>query len=451
MTPGRRRGLGLRGRLLGSVLAAIGLVLAALTLGFNLILADRLDADASGVVQARTSAVVGSLAVRGGRIVLPDAPDERVPDTLVWVFQGATAIEAPRAGAPLDRAAALLSRRAPAAGEVDGTRLYTLPVAQGGRRVGGVVAAVSLAPYEQTRRTALIASIVLAIAAFAAVSVAARWLIARALRPVARLTRQAAEWSERDLDRRFSLGIPHDEITELASTLDSLLDRLAASLRHEQRLSAEMSHELRTPLASIVAEAQYALRHTDQAEEGRSALQHVLDSAARMGRTIDTLIAAARAQLDPHGATSDANACARAAIAGCASLGDEQGLELVVSAEGAVLGVAVESNLVERILAPLIENACSHAKHEVHLEIDRDGDSVRFTLQDDGRGVPAGDHEAIFEPGRRARDADAGAAVAHSAGLGLALARRLARSAGGDVSAVASTHGGRFIVRLPAA
>ena len=78
--------------------------------------------------------------------------------------------------------------------------------------------------------------------------------------PGVRMTRQAAEWSEHDLDHRFALGAPHDELTELASTLDRLLDRLAASLRHERRFSAELSHELRTPLARVLAEAELALR-----------------------------------------------------------------------------------------------------------------------------------------------------------------------------------------------
>ena len=93
------------------------------------------------------------------------------------------------------------------------------------------------------------------------------------------MTRQAADWSEHDLDRRFALGPARDELTQLASTLDGLLERLAASLRHEQRLSAEISHELRTPLASIVAEAQYALRHGRQTDESRATLEHILQSA----------------------------------------------------------------------------------------------------------------------------------------------------------------------------
>ena len=105
------------------------------------------------------------------------------------------------------------------------------------------------------------------------VALAARWLLAAALRPVTRMTRQAATWSERDLDRRFELGEPRDELTELAATLDGLLDRLAASLRHEQRFSAELSHELRTPLSRVLAETELALRRERAPEEYRDTLE----------------------------------------------------------------------------------------------------------------------------------------------------------------------------------
>lgn len=66
--------LGLRDRLLSFVLLAIGLVLAALTAGFNLVLADRLDASATGVVQARATAELAALRISHGRIALPEPP-----------------------------------------------------------------------------------------------------------------------------------------------------------------------------------------------------------------------------------------------------------------------------------------------------------------------------------------------------------------------------------------
>ena len=108
------------------------------------------------------------------------------------------------------------------------------------------------------------------------------------------MTEDAAAWSEHDLDRRFELGDPYDELTRLAATLDALLDRLAASMRHEQRLTAELSHELRTPLARISAEAELALSRPRTGDDYRAGMEAIGRSAEQMTRTIDALMAAAR-------------------------------------------------------------------------------------------------------------------------------------------------------------
>jgi len=443
------RRLGLRGRLLVSVLLAIGLVLAALTTGFNLVLGNRLDSDANGVVQARASAELAVLRPAQGTISLGEAPDQAAPDSQVWVFHGTRALEAPRASDADNAAAAMLARGARRLYDVPATdtRLYAIPVVSGGRRLGTVVAGVSLAPYQQTRRTAFVASVILAALAFVAVGLGVAWVISRALRPVARMTMQAAEWSERDLDRRFALGPPRDELTQLAATLDQLLDRLAASLRHEQRLSAELSHELRTPLANIAVQAQFGLKHTAQDADGRRALEQVRDSANQMSRTLDTLIAAARAELDPRHATSDAIAGVRAATAVSTPLAAERGITTAFENPEGGVRVASEQALVERMLAPVVENAYRHASATVRITVVRDGAVVRFAIDDDGAGVPTAELKSIFEPGRRG---DATRSGSNGAGLGLALARRLARSAGGDVEAEHREGGARFVVTLPA-
>jgi signal transduction histidine kinase len=424
-------------------------VLAALTTGFNLVLSNRLDSDANGIVQARASAELAVLHVSHGQISLGEAPDQAAPDRQVWVFHGTRALEAPRAADADNEAAAMLAlgpRRLYDVPATD-TRLYAIPVISNGRRLGAVVAGVSLAPYEQTRRTALVSSVILVTLTFLAVGAGAAWVISRALRPVARMTVQAAEWSERDLDRRFALGPPEDELTQLAATLDQLLDRLAASLRHEQRLSAELSHELRTPLANIAAQAQFALKHTAQDPEGRRALEQVRDSAEQMSRTLDTLIAAARAELDPRHATSDAIAGVRAATAASTPLAAQRGITTALESPDGGVRVASEQALVERMLVPVLENAYRHASAAVRITVARDGTIVRFAIDDDGPGVPAAQLESIFQPGRRGDTTGSGS---NGAGLGLALARRLARSAGGDVEAEHREGGARFVVRLPA-
>src|SRR5581483_3389205 len=288
--------VGIRRRLFLVVVATVAVAVAALVLGFNLILARTLTRDSRDLARTRASAQLALLTTAHGRVTVREAPDDAAADAYIWVFSGGAVLEQPRSGTSIFAAAQALASGDAGYADVPGAdiRLYAAPVASGGRRIGTVVAGVSLAPYEQTRRLALIASMVLGALVLLVVAIATRWLLAASLRPVVRMTRQAAVWSERDLDRRFALGEPHDELSELAATLDGLLERLAASLRHEQRFAAELSHEVRTPLRRITAEAELALKRERPAEQYQEALETIARSAAQMTRTVDALVAAAR-------------------------------------------------------------------------------------------------------------------------------------------------------------
>jgi signal transduction histidine kinase len=277
------------------------------------------------------------------------------------------------------------------------------------------------------------------------VALAAHWLLAAALSPVTRMTRQAATWSERDLDRRFGLGDPRDELTELASTLDRLLDRLAASLRHEQRFSAELAHELRTPLSRVLAEAELALRRERAPDEYRETLALVLRNARQLDRTTDALLAAARYEAGTTRGTADAHDVATEAASVCAGLAAERSLDFEIEQPAKPIRVGVEGEFAERILQPIFENACRYGRTAVRVAIERVGSTVRYAVSDDGPGVGDGEHERIFEPGVRGA-----AASGEGSGLGLSLARRLAQSVAGEVEAVPDAAGGRFVVRLPA-
>jgi signal transduction histidine kinase len=261
------------------------------------------------------------------------------------------------------------------------------------------------------------------------------------------MTRQAAQWSEQDLDRRFGLGAPRDELTALAGTLDRLLDRLAASLRREQRFSAELSHELRTPLARIVAEAELALRHPRTTDAYRDALENVLRSARQTSRAIETLVIAARAETGLHGTADAHQVLAQAAETARTSTRD-RGMEVFVEAAPGTVRVGADPDVVERILAPIVENACRYGRHRVRLTLEEGDRVVSIGVEDDGPGIAAEDAEAIFEPGGSRGNS---ALNGHDgAGLGLPLARRVARAAGGDVQAEPA-RSGRFRVQLPIA
>jgi two-component system, OmpR family, sensor kinase len=446
---------GIRGRLVLVVMGVVGIGLVLLVVAFNLILSDRLDNDIDAVLSARANGQMSALDVRNGKLIVTDIPDEATAESQAWVFAGKRVLAAPRSPHHrVDSAAEGLAAGPRRYQDVESPadRLLAEPIIDEGRRVGTVVVAASRTPYESTRKTALIASIVLAAVLILVLGVVARLLLDAALRPVARMTESAAEWSEKDLDRRFNLGPPTDELTRLAATLDALLDRLAAGMRREQRLSAELSHELRTPLAKVSTQAQLLSSSPDLGPEQHDEAATILRAAEEMRDVIDVLMASARADVRVVGRdTADVETAARASLEAARADAEERGVvfELAPANGAGPMRATAEPKLVERILAPLVENASRHARSRATVRIVRNGPWLEVAVEDDGPGVPAGQEATIFEPGFRGEEA--GNANHGGAGLGLSLSRRLARSAGGDVEADARAEGGRFVVRLPAA
>ncbi|MDQ6751637.1 MAG: ATP-binding protein [Actinomycetota bacterium] len=441
MSRGRR--LSLRGRILSAAIALLSVGLLVLFAAFNIILHRGLEGDADAVLSGRVAAELQTLSVTDGRLTVSEAPDAAAADAQIWVFAGGRALERPAVPPAVDRAAGRLSggprHREDVAGQQ--RRLLSVPVVRNGRQLGAVVAGVSLAPYRRTERIALVASIALAGLLLLVMAFAGRLILTAALRPVGRMTSQAADWSETDLDKRFALGPAHDELTELADTLDGLLDRLAASLRREQRLTAELSHELRTPLSRVLAEAQLALRRDRPAAEYRRVLGAIVQSTGELQQTLETLLLAAQADTGLRRGTSDP-ADATGALSAIADAHDR---EFVGSNGSEPVRVGADADLLERILAPLVENACRHGDGRVELRVSRHGPTVRLAVCDEGPGIDPDEVERIFEAGYRGRSASGSA---EGSGLGLSLARRLARAAGGDL--VARRDGGAcFEVTLP--
>jgi two-component system OmpR family sensor kinase len=437
-----------RSRLLLIVVVALTLALGAATFGFNLLLARSTSRDANSFLRARAAAELGLIRVANGKIHVAETTDDTLGSSRMWIFRGSQTVEAPRVRVATEGAARSLAGGPPRLLDVrdTDTRLYAVPIIAHGQRAGTLVTGLSLAPYEQTRRRALAASITFFIALLAIVGSAVWWLLRSALRPVAQMTQQAAAWSEQDLDRRFGLGEPHDELTRLGSTLDGLLDRLAASLRHERRFSAELSHELRTPLAKLMAEAEVALRRDRTTVEYRESLGVVIENAQQIARIVDALVAAAQHSAQPQG-VANAQEVAEAIVAACADEATSRGVDLELNSARERVRVGVDRDLAERILHPIVENACRYGRSVVRVAVAREGSTVLFSVDDDGPGVEAAEQETIFEPAVRG---SAGRMAPSGAGLGLALARRLARAASGDVVARPGARG-RFVVRLPAA
>ncbi|NYI42710.1 ATP-binding protein [Demequina lutea] len=212
---------------------------------------------------------------------------------------------------------------------------------------------------------------------------------------------------------------------------------------------AAVSHDLRTPLAAIKASAS-ALRSsqlTVTAEDARELFASIEDGADRLQALVDNLLDMSRIDagiVSPRAAPTWVMDLLVSAVSGV----EPERVELDVPAS---LGtVMIDGGLVERVVANLVENATRYSPPDIPVRVSaaRVGGDLVITVVDRGPGVDAGDRQRIFDSFQRLGDAPAGLGV----GLGLAVARGLARSLGGEVSAEETPGGGlTMVVRVPEA
>ena len=438
---------GSRARTLRGRLALIAAALSAVwvlagTVGIDLVLLHQLDAQAADVLKARTEAAAATVSIDdAGRVRVREPRNDEVLDTQIWVYEGNRVLEEPLRRRALLSGVTSLVGRGQGFADVDDTRLYARPVLFAGRQVGTIVSAVDLHPYAKSAHLAVGGSVALAVVLLGSVYPITRVVIGRALRPVADMSEQAARWSADDVWQRFGEGARPQELARLSEDLDGLLDRLAAVLRHERRLSAEISHELRTPLARIVAEVELLQREATvpDAAEMRAGLANVAGGAAQMEQILETLLATARSDSSsPPGRCLLAPAVHRAVD--LAELPARVHVDVLDAEPTAAAGL--DAAIIDRILGPVLQNAGRHARGRITVESRTGPDGVEVVIGDDGPGLGRLG-AAAFEPGVRGDDRHDGA------GLGLSLARRLARSAGGDITILPSEGGAIFRVALP--
>ena len=428
----------LRGRVSLLGLAVIAAWVVILTVVFNVLFSSGRQHDLDSLLRARAAAAAATIKVVGGTITVDEQRADRPLDTGIWVYSGMHAVERSPDDAGLQSTADALAARG--GGYTDGPgdyRLFALPVKDGDTQVGMVIASTSVAPYERARAAAIEGSVIVALLVLLGAYPVLRFAAGRALRPVDEMTHRAADWSAHALSERFGTNQRFREMRSLAGTLDEMLDRLSAIVRHERRLSAELSHELRTPLSAIVAETDVLLAHEHTPEQVVAAHQAIHDTALAMDRILETLLSAARVDVQDAPGRCELDFVIDGLVRSRQALRVDVEVDIP---EG--LGVGVEAPIVERILAPIMSNAYRYAVETITVRARRASESVIVEIDDDGPGVPPELRDEVFEPGRRGT-ADDGH---DGAGLGLALARRLARAAAGDVML---GRGSTFVIRLP--
>jgi heavy metal sensor kinase len=281
------------------------------------------------------------------------------------------------------------------------------------------------------------------------------WFLARqSLAPVASMADRARRIGVDDLSGRLPVANPRDELGRLGETFNDLLNRLEASLVQQRQFMADASHELRTPVATSRTAAAVALQqpHRDE-QEYRRTLALIEQQTARLSRIVDDMFTLARADAGSYPVRQvpmyldeiiDEVVRAARVLAGTKSVSIE-----VASAESAAF--TGDEELIRRLIGNLLDNAVRHAPAGTAVHVTLNHESARYLLSvtNLGEGIPPEIQPSIFE--RFVRGDAARTSAAGGAGLGLALARWIARAHGGDVMLVRSSpEGTAFTAILPA-
>jgi signal transduction histidine kinase len=286
-------------------------------------------------------------------------------------------------------------------------------------------------------------------------ALALSWLTAgRAMRPLDTMTTTVeAVGSAQDLRRRLPAAPANDEVGRLTRAFNAMMgrleeaySRLQEALEAQRRFAADASHELRTPLTSIRSNVGLLLHRDDiSAVDRTEALHDMAAEAERMSRLVDALLTLARADAGQRleMATVDLEKVCEETCRVARRTYPGRRIEL---SRRPVPSLTANGDSLRQLLWILLDNAARHTLDggRITVSVDRDLESVRLAVGDDGAGIRAADQERIFERFYRGDPARSPA----GAGLGLPIARWIVEQHGGRIQASSNPHGGGTIITV---
>jgi len=261
----------------------------------------------------------------------------------------------------------------------------------------------------------------------------------RAFRPLDRMVNQVTALTDgRSLHRRLAIGAAGEELTQLAVTLNEMIERLETSFGALRRFTADASHELKTPLAVLRADVERAMSPSTRPRERAVVLEEALQQVTRMAELVNSLLTLARADEGRFEIVQDVIAVeelAREVVETARLLGEESGVqieaELIESAE-----VRGDLFRLRQLFLNLVTNAIKYTPRGGRVTIAqvRVGSEIHFSVRDTGIGIASADLPYVFDRFWRADLSRSRAAERSGFGLGLAISQWIAHAHGGSLT-----------------
>lgn len=286
---------------------------------------------------------------------------------------------------------------------------------------------------------------VVGILAILAAALAIRTGMQRALQPLYRAADDLEAVRGLGSQARLQRGGPA-EVDQLLASANALLERLDAAFDAQAGFTAQAAHELRTPVTVLKGELELALRRERDAPSYRQALQRASVEVDRLVDLVEGLMLLTRVEAghaDRGRETERLSQIVHQAVererGALEAAGCPLDVDLTADPE-----VTVHTTLVATAIANLLRNAATHASGaKVSVRVGRSEGCAAVTVEDTGPGLSSEDRRRVLERFQRGSRRD-------GLGLGLPLAREIARRHGGDLRLEpADPHGLRAVLLLP--
>lgn len=279
------------------------------------------------------------------------------------------------------------------------------------------------------------------------------FLVSYALRPIRHITSTAESITTHDLTQRINYDGADDEVGQLAQTFDNMLDRLEAGFERERRFASDAAHELRTPLTALKGRIGVTLSQPRQPEVYVETLHDMEEQVDRLIRLSNDLLFMTRFEsrreqiaLEPIELTDFLSVV----IDQVRHLANDKAITLVEQVPSQLV-VRGNMDLLIRLFLNLLDNAIKYtpAGGQVTVTAENSAAQVRITVQDTGPGIAPEHLPHLFERFYRV-EGDRTRLDGGGAGLGLAIAREVARAHGGDLTVQSEVGDGTtFVFTIP--
>ncbi|WP_168442279.1 ATP-binding protein [Pontiella desulfatans] len=260
----------------------------------------------------------------------------------------------------------------------------------------------------------------------------AGWFMAgRAMQPVAAIADTAEGITAKDLGKRIPMVGNDIELERLVTVSNNMLDRLQKSYNQAVRFSADAAHELQTPLTILQGELDNAIQSSEDGSTEQQNYSMLLDELRNLKAVVQKLLLLAHAdegRLNINPQSTDLGDLIESAVEDIEIMAP--GLEIEKSIEEGII-VSADPALLNQTIRNMISNAAKYAtgNGRVVFGLKQDAGSALFTLANTAPPIPDEDQPLLFDRFHRVDKAR----TTTGSGLGLSLAREIARAHGGDL------------------